>query len=62
MLWPDFNEQEFTKALIHYTNRDRRYGNAIDYVPTGGTSVDVGEQSAARIVEGEKNKAEAKHA
>jgi len=32
ILWPDFNEAEFTKALIKYTSRDRRYGNAIDKV------------------------------
>jgi len=30
VLWPDFNEEEFTDALIKYTNRDRRYGNAVD--------------------------------
>ena len=24
--FPDFNEEEFDKALIEYTNRDRRYG------------------------------------
>ena len=25
--FPDFNEEEFDKALIEYTNRDRRFGN-----------------------------------
>jgi undecaprenyl diphosphate synthase len=25
-LWPDFNEQELEKALIHYTERERRFG------------------------------------
>ena len=25
-LWPDFNEDEFDKAIISYTKRDRRYG------------------------------------
>jgi len=34
VLWPDFNEDEFTEALIKYTHRDRRYGNAIDKVAT----------------------------
>jgi undecaprenyl diphosphate synthase len=32
VLWPDFNEQEFTEALIRYTDRDRRYGNVVDTV------------------------------
>ena len=31
-LWPDFDEHAFTDALIKYTNRDRRFGNAIDQV------------------------------
>jgi len=34
VLWPDFDEDEFTKALIKYTARDRRYGNAIDRIAT----------------------------
>jgi undecaprenyl diphosphate synthase len=32
VLWPDFDEHEFTEALIKYTNRDRRFGNAVDKV------------------------------
>jgi undecaprenyl diphosphate synthase len=32
VLWPDFKEEEFTDALIKYTNRDRRYGNAVDTI------------------------------
>lgn len=32
MLWPDFDEQAFTDALIKFTNRDRRFGNAVDQV------------------------------
>lgn len=42
VLWPDFNEQEFTDALIKYTNRDRRYGNAVDTIATS-----VGNQSSS---------------
>ena len=34
VLWPDFNEDEFTEALIKYTNRDRRFGNATDAITT----------------------------
>lgn len=30
VLFPDFNEEEFDKALIEYTKRDRRFGG-IDY-------------------------------
>lgn len=29
-LWPDFDEEAFTKALLKYTSRDRRFGNALD--------------------------------
>jgi undecaprenyl diphosphate synthase len=32
VLWPDFNEQEFTDALVKYTNRNRRYGNAVETI------------------------------
>lgn len=32
-LWPDFDEQTFTQALIEYSNRDRRFGNAVDKTP-----------------------------
>ena len=28
--WPDFNEDAFTDALLKFTRRDRRYGNAVD--------------------------------
>ncbi len=28
VLFPDFNEEEFDKAIISFNNRDRRYGNA----------------------------------
>jgi len=30
ILWPDFDEDAFTDALMKYTRRDRRFGNAID--------------------------------
>ena len=32
ILWPDFDEDAFTQALLQYTNRDRRFGGAIDKV------------------------------
>ena len=32
LLWPDFDEEAFTEALLLYTNRDRRFGNAVDKV------------------------------
>lgn len=34
ILWPDFDEHAFTEALIKYTNRDRRFGNAVDKLST----------------------------
>lgn len=35
ILWPDFDEHAFTDALIKFTNRDRRFGSAVDKVPEG---------------------------
>lgn len=32
-LWPDFDQQAFNQALIEYSKRDRRFGNAIDKIP-----------------------------
>jgi len=32
ILWPDFDEAAFTEALMKFTHRDRRYGNAVDDV------------------------------
>ena len=31
-LWPDFGPEQFTEALMMYTDRDRRFGNAADVV------------------------------
>ena len=46
ILWPDFDEDAFTQALLHYTNRDRRFGGAVDKV------MDTTEQS---LVDESKN-------
>ena len=32
LLWPEFDEDAFTEALLKYTDRDRRYGGAVDKV------------------------------
>jgi len=32
LLWPDFDEEAFTDALLKFTNRDRRFGGAVDKV------------------------------
>ena len=32
ILWPDFDEDAFTQALVKYTDRDRRFGGAVDKV------------------------------
>lgn len=29
-LWPDFNEEELEKALMHYATRERRYGSSCE--------------------------------
>ena len=43
ILWPEFDEDAFTEALIRYTNRDRRFGTAVDKVPP--SHLQVGLQS-----------------
>lgn len=35
VLWPDFDEQAFEDALLTFTHRNRRFGNAEDAVPGG---------------------------
>ena len=32
ILWPDFNKQEFYKAILNYQNRERRFGKTSDQV------------------------------
>jgi len=48
VLWPDFDEHEFVNALIKYKDRDRRFGNAVDKVPTKKSSVN---RTSAEIAE-----------
>ena len=45
VLWPDFDESEFTKALIQFSERDRRFGNAKDSAPEGAKTWAVKGQS-----------------
>ncbi len=33
ILWPDFDSDAFTDALLKYTRRDRRFGRAFDRLP-----------------------------
>ncbi|RBP50945.1 isoprenyl transferase [Arenicella xantha] len=35
-LWPDFDENAFTEALLKFTRRDRRFGTAQDMVDSAG--------------------------
>lgn len=44
-LWPEFDEEAFTEALLHYTHRDRRFGTAVDKV------VDVPESDPDRVTD-----------
>ena len=44
LLWPDFDEEAFTQALVKYTSRDRRFGGAVDKVPTS-TDLPAGEST-----------------
>lgn len=47
LLWPDFDEHAFADALLKYTTRDRRFGNAVDKVSDKG-SANVAESQSAR--------------
>ena len=47
ILWPDFDEDAFTDALIKYTDRDRRFGKAVDKVPSGGKEPSANEKPLA---------------
>jgi undecaprenyl diphosphate synthase len=29
VMWPDFDEAELEKALVHYASRERRFGNTV---------------------------------
>lgn len=62
VLWPDFNEDEFIKALIQYSNRDRRYGNAIDKAPKGSAELDRGPGEFDGKHEADNKKAGVNHA
>jgi len=44
ILWPDFDEDAFTQALLNYADRERRFGSAVDTV-TGLSQLDVVEES-----------------
>lgn len=37
VLWPDFSEADFEQALLHYTNRERRFGKTSDQVQRSAT-------------------------
>ncbi len=53
ILWPDFDEEAFTQALLKYTHRDRRFGAAKDAVPEGETGAVLVEEKVATAGEGE---------
>jgi len=38
-LWPDFDDDAFTQALLKYTDRDRRFGAAVDKIKPKKTAV-----------------------
>ena len=45
ILWPDFDEEAFTQALLKYTRRDRRFGSAVDQA-VGGMAIEVNDEVA----------------
>lgn len=38
VLWPDFNEADFTEAILQYHNRERRFGKTSDQIQSSLTS------------------------
>ena len=44
-LWPDFNEQEFYKALVDFQSRERRFGKTSEQLPS---------RPSLNIIEGRK--------
>lgn len=62
VLWPDFNEDEFTKALIKYTDRDRRFGSAIDKVSEGRVSTSLDTTKTDSSSSSNKNNTGVNHA
>ena len=49
ILWPDFDEDAFTDALMKYTRRDRRFGNAEDTMGPQNSEV-IGASSEKKVV------------
>jgi len=48
-LWPDFDEDAFTEALLKYTNRDRRFGKAVDTAPNAINDVNDETKNDTRV-------------
>ncbi|MFT5572158.1 MAG: undecaprenyl diphosphate synthase [Cryomorphaceae bacterium] len=57
ILWPEFDEDAFTEALIKYANRDRRFGGAVDKVPTSKLQTEQ-QQKTTKPVAKEPGKSE----
>ncbi len=49
ILWPDFDEDAFTEALLKYTNRDRRFGKAVDTAPNAINDVNDETKNDTRV-------------
>jgi len=49
ILWPDFDEDAFTEALLKYTNRDRRFGKAVDTAPNALNDVNDETKNDTRV-------------
>jgi len=58
ILWPDFDEEAFTEALLKYSHRDRRFGNAVDKQAAGASHNSSAENQKSEL----EQKASAKHA
>jgi len=49
LLWPDFDEDAFTEALLKYTDRDRRFGGAVDKVTQAKPATEQEKKTALEI-------------
>ena len=48
ILWPDFDEDAFTDALVGFTMRDRRFGGAVDKVKNQSEAAKGGSSEESR--------------
>lgn len=62
ILWPDFDEEAFTEALLKYTRRNRRYGGAEEAINVPQNMPSNAEATVVKLQNPEADEAERKRA